>query len=357
MRCVELVFDEMLKIVNGCETKVGYSDDQLCAVIFSTYNTPLHIHQELIRFPRLHQKVVEVVVEMLRERMAPAHAYLESLISIQLAYINTNHPDFIGGSAAIAMLERKHEKRRRDLDKHRKQQQAMQQQVQNMSLNGSGANGNVAGNGRDSTKAAVFADDVTSAEPQSSKTHPLGMASLAAKSGESGPISALHQSLPHGRDGGFLTYFFGGNPVSISPELRTSSRAPSPTRRDGSPAANELYDMMSSRSDDTATFVNHQQSIASEREEIEVELIRSLIQSYFRITRKTIADLIPKTVMHLIVNHARENIQNRLVSTLYREDLFAELLMEDPEVMSERTKCKALLDTYKRGAAVLQDIY
>ncbi len=53
-------------------------------------------------------------MEMLRERMAPTQAYIESLISIQLAYINTNHPDFIGGSMAMSMLERKHEKRRRE---------------------------------------------------------------------------------------------------------------------------------------------------------------------------------------------------------------------------------------------------
>lgn len=95
----------------------------------------------------------------------------------------------------------------------------------------------------------------------------------------------------------------------------------------------------------------------TEREEIEVELIRSLIQSYFNITRKTIADLVPKTIMHLIVNYARENIQNRLVSSLYREDLFADLLSEDERIMNERNKCKILLDTYRKGAAVLQDMY
>ncbi|CAJ0756420.1 17295_t:CDS:2, partial [Entrophospora sp. SA101] len=33
-------------------------------------------------------------------RLTPTSAYVESLISIQRAYINTNHPDFIGGAAA-----------------------------------------------------------------------------------------------------------------------------------------------------------------------------------------------------------------------------------------------------------------
>lgn len=40
-----------------------------------------------------------------------------------MAYINTNHPDFIGGSAAVGMLERKHAKRRMDSERLRRQQQ------------------------------------------------------------------------------------------------------------------------------------------------------------------------------------------------------------------------------------------
>jgi dynamin 1-like protein len=58
--------------------------------------------QELQRFPRLHAQLIEVVSELLRERLGPTSEYVSSLISIQAAYINTNHPDFVAGSAAIA---------------------------------------------------------------------------------------------------------------------------------------------------------------------------------------------------------------------------------------------------------------
>jgi dynamin 1-like protein len=56
--------------------------------------------QELSRFPRLHAQLVEVVSELLRERLGPTSEYAQSLIEIQAAYINTNHPAFISGSAA-----------------------------------------------------------------------------------------------------------------------------------------------------------------------------------------------------------------------------------------------------------------
>lgn len=58
--------------------------------------------QELQRFPRLHAQLVEVVSELLRERLGPTSEYAQSLIAIQAAYINTNHPEFVAGSAAIA---------------------------------------------------------------------------------------------------------------------------------------------------------------------------------------------------------------------------------------------------------------
>ena len=38
------------------------------------------------------------------------------------------------------------------------------------------------------------------------------------------------------------------------------------------------------------------------KEEMETTLIRSLIASYFGITRQTIQDLVPKAIMHLLVS-------------------------------------------------------
>jgi dynamin 1-like protein len=50
----------------------------------------------------------------------------------------------------------------------------------------------------------------------------------------------------------------------------------------------------------------------------EVEVIKTLIRSYFDLVRKTFVDLVPKTVMHFLVNGFRENLQNELVAKLYR---------------------------------------
>lgn len=51
---------------------------------------------EITRFPDLRDRVVDVVNHMLRKCVGPTQSMISNLINIELAYINTSHPDFIG---------------------------------------------------------------------------------------------------------------------------------------------------------------------------------------------------------------------------------------------------------------------
>ncbi|KAM6937766.1 dynamin-1-like protein isoform 3-T3 [Xenentodon cancila] len=73
LRCVELVHEEMQRIIQHC----------------SNYST-----QELLRFPKLHDAIVEVVTSLLRRRLPVTNDMVHNLVAIELAYINTKHPDF-----------------------------------------------------------------------------------------------------------------------------------------------------------------------------------------------------------------------------------------------------------------------
>lgn len=89
-RCVELVYEELIKICHTCGSN------------------------ELSRYPRLQGKLIEVVSELLRERLGPCSSYVESLISIQRAYINTNHPNFLGAAGAMSsVMQDKHEREKK----------------------------------------------------------------------------------------------------------------------------------------------------------------------------------------------------------------------------------------------------
>ncbi len=55
-------------------------------------------------------------------------------------------------------------------------------------------------------------------------------------------------------------------------------------------------------------------------------IIKSLIWSYFNIVRKNVQDSVPKAIMAFLVNHTKNDIQSELVRSLYKEELFEELL-------------------------------
>jgi len=60
--------------------------------------------------------------------------------------------------------------------------------------------------------------------------------------------------------------------------------------------------------------------------------------------------------MHLLVNHSKDVVQNRLVSELYKEDLFQNLLYEDDAIKAEREKCEKLLGTYKEAMNIIAEV-
>ncbi|XP_034635880.1 dynamin-1-like protein isoform X5 [Trachemys scripta elegans] len=80
LRCVELVHEEMQRIIQHC----------------SNYST-----QELLRFPKLHDAIVEVVTSLLRKRLPVTNEMVHNLVAIELAYINTKHPDFADACGLI----------------------------------------------------------------------------------------------------------------------------------------------------------------------------------------------------------------------------------------------------------------
>ncbi|XP_053277632.1 dynamin-1-like protein isoform X1 [Pleuronectes platessa] len=83
LRCVELVHEELQRIIQHC----------------SSYST-----QELLRFPKLHDSIVEVVTGLLRKRLPITNEMVHNLVAIELAYINTKHPDFADAAQVSASV-------------------------------------------------------------------------------------------------------------------------------------------------------------------------------------------------------------------------------------------------------------
>ena len=329
LRCVELVYEELMKICHNCTSS------------------------ELQRFPRLHAQLIEVVSDLLRERLGPASEYVQSLIDIQAAYINTNHPTFVQDSASIAVHMRESQQRKPLAP-------AVKQHEPSVDSDMSGAPS------EDELDDQKHPRSIAMNGAQESKPNNPVVGQGRARPGEPGAPGG--DSLgPNGQRESFLNYFFGG-PSSLPIHDRGSASGLGLHSRLGEQKPNLLagrgglegnsaaFDMKSLDHYLEAESVPDDEYALSEREAVEVNLIRQLITSYFNIVRLSIQDLVPKAVMHLLVNFSRDTVQNRLVINLYKENLFESLLHEDEALTKERQRVQALLEAYKEGFNVLSEI-
>jgi dynamin 1-like protein len=83
LQCIDYVFEEL--------QRMAYHADS----------------PEISRFPHLRDKIYEVVNRLLRQCVTPTQQMVNNLINIELCYINTAHPDFSGGKAAVAQMNKK----------------------------------------------------------------------------------------------------------------------------------------------------------------------------------------------------------------------------------------------------------
>ena len=76
---------------------------------------------------------------------------------------------------------------------------------------------------------------------------------------------------------------------------------------------------------------------------METRVIQNLIYSYFNIVKKTVSDIVPKTIMNFLVNESRKIAQSELVAQIYKSGDLESLLVEDPMVVANRNQCRQII--------------
>ena len=188
-RCVELVYEELIKICHTCGST------------------------ELSRFPRLQAKLIEVVSDLLRERLGPASSYVESLISIQRAYINTNHPNFLGAAAAMGQVvsSRQEKERKRLIQEERERRE--KRRLKELNANGAETPENDEGTalterGEVSGLKKHQVKQLRSMSPSVRENGTGGIAAAINGTRSSSPSRFNNPGIGNARDS-FLNYFFG----------------------------------------------------------------------------------------------------------------------------------------------------
>ncbi|KAJ6659983.1 hypothetical protein lerEdw1_018180 [Lerista edwardsae] len=286
LRCVELVHEEMQRIIQHC----------------SNYST-----QELLRFPKLHDAIVEVVTSLLRRRLPVTNEMVHNLVAIELAYINTKHPDF---ADACGLMNNNVEEQRRN---------RLARDVPSA---------------RDkSTKPpGVLA-------PSSQETPATGSAEVDGK-----PPSCIGDGPPESGTGNWR----GMLKTSKAEEILAEEKSKPVPILPASPQKGHAVNLL-----DVPVPVARK---LSAREQRDCEVIERLIKSYFLIVRKNIQDSVPKAVMHFLVNHVKDTLQSELVGQLYKTLLLDDLLTESEDMAQRRKEAADMLQALQRASHIIAEI-
>ncbi|XP_036373744.1 dynamin-1-like protein isoform X2 [Megalops cyprinoides] len=284
LRCVELVHEEMQRIIQHC----------------SNYST-----QELLRFPKLHDAIVEVVTSLLRKRLPVTNEMVHNLVAIELAYINTKHPDF---ADACGVMNNNIEEQRRN-----RMRELPSAVPRDKSLKGPG--GPSLSPSEAPAPSEAEGAKGAGAGPQGDQEAGTGTWRGMLKKGEEGaqddkskPQSSLPASPQKGHAVNLLDV-----PVPVARKL-------------------------------------------SAREQRDCEVIERLIKSYFLIVRKNIQDSVPKAVMHFLVNHVKDSLQSELVGQLYKSGLLDDLLTESEDMAQRRNEAADMLKALQKASQVIAEI-
>ncbi|CAK7226226.1 vacuolar protein sorting-associated protein 1 [Sporothrix curviconia] len=94
----------------------------------------------------------------------------------------------------------------------------------------------------------------------------------------------------------------------------------------------------------------------SERENIEVEVIKLLIQSYYNIVKRTMIDMVPKAIMLTLVQFTKDEMQRELLENMYRTDALDDLLKESDYTVRRRKECQQMVDALAKASEVVSQV-
>jgi len=94
----------------------------------------------------------------------------------------------------------------------------------------------------------------------------------------------------------------------------------------------------------------------SERENIEVEVIKLLISSYFSIVKRTMIDMVPKAIMLTLVQFTKEEMQRELLENMYRTDNVDDLLKESDFTVRRRKECQQMVESLGKASEIVSQV-
>ncbi|XP_019744903.1 dynamin-2-like isoform X8 [Hippocampus comes] len=312
LKCVDLVVTELVTLIRKCTEKLG-------------------------SYPRLREETERIVTTYIRERDSKTKDQVLLLIDIELSYINTNHEDFIGFANAQQRTAANATKKR-----------VMPNQVIRrgwLTINISIMKG-----GSKDYWFVLTAESLSwyKDEEEKEKKYMLPLDNLKLRDVEKGFMSSKH-----------VFAIFNTEQRNVYKDLRQIELACDTQEDVDSWKASFLragvYPEKDQTENEDAMIPSDTVSMDPQLER-QVETIRNLVDSYISIVNKSIRDLMPKTIMHLMINNAKDFIHSELLAYLYSAGDQSSLMEESAEQAQRRDELLRMYHALKESLVIIGDI-
>ncbi|XP_064416970.1 dynamin-2 isoform X2 [Latimeria chalumnae] len=311
LKCIDLVIQELINTVRQCTDKLS-------------------------SYPRLREETERIVTTYIREREGKTKDQVLLLIDIELSYINTNHEDFIGFANA--------QQRSTQLNKKR----AIPNQVIRrgwLTIN----NISIMKGGSKEYWFILTAESLSwyKDEEEKEKKYMLPLDNLKIRDVEKGFMSNKH-----------VFAIFNTEQRNVYKDLRQIELACDNQEDVDSWKASFLRAGVYPEKDQVENDEGVQENTFSMDPQLErqVETIRNLVDSYTGIVNKSIRDLMPKTIMHLMINNTKDFIHSELLAYLYSSGDQNSLMEESADQAQRRDEMLRMYHALKEALHIIGDI-
>uniref|UniRef100_A0A8C3G0F3 Interferon-induced GTP-binding protein Mx n=1 Tax=Cyclopterus lumpus TaxID=8103 RepID=A0A8C3G0F3_CYCLU len=307
-------------------------------VISELVNTVRQCTKKLAQYPLLREEMERIVTQHIRDRENRTKNQVLLLIDIELSYMNTNHEDFIGFANAQQRINQLNKKKAAGNQVIRKGWLT----INNISIMKGGA------------KEYWFVLTAESLswykdDEEKEKKYMLQVDNLKLRDVEKGFMSSKH-----------IFALFNTEQRNVYKDYRQLELA-CETQEDIDAwkasflRAGVYPERVTSDGSDENGSDNIMHSMDPQLER-QVETIRNLVDSYMAIVNKTVRDLMPKTIMHLMINNSKEFINAELLAQLYSCGDQSTLMEESQEQAQHRDEMLRMYHALREALSIIGDI-
>uniref|UniRef100_A0A674K9W2 Dynamin-2 n=1 Tax=Terrapene triunguis TaxID=2587831 RepID=A0A674K9W2_9SAUR len=298
--------------------------------------------EKLSQYPHLREEMDRIVTTHIREREGRTKDQVMLLIDIELAYMNTNHEDFIGFANAQQRSSQMSKKKAAG-----NQDEILVIRKGWLTINNIG----IMKGGAKEYWFVLTAENLSwyKDDEEKEKKYMLPVDNLKLRDIEKGFMSSKH-----------IFALFNTEQRNVYKDYRQLELACETQEEVDSWKASFLRaGVYPERVGANETEENGSDSFMHSMDpqlERQVETIRNLVDSYMGIVNKTIRDLMPKTIMHLMINNTKDFIHSELLANLYSCGDQNSLMEESAEQAQRRDEMLRMYHALKEALSIIGDI-